>query len=50
MFTALIALQPANNICHLAVFVYPEALVFCDACQLDVLRVELLLHDLLERP
>lgn len=45
----LVALQPADDVLHLLVRVDAEALVLGDACQLHVLCVEFLLHDLLER-
>ena len=41
--------QALHDLGHLLVRVYPETLVLGDARQLHVLRVELLLHDLLER-
>jgi len=44
----LVALKLADALFHLLVGVDAEALVLGDARQLHVLRVELLLHDLLE--
>mgnify|MGYP006877404461 CR=1 FL=1 len=40
--------QPSNNFGHLFVSVDPEALVLGYACQLHILAVQLLLHDLLQ--
>jgi hypothetical protein len=45
----LVRWQPSNNLRHLRIGVDPEALVLCDARQLHVLAVQLLLHDLLQR-
>lgn len=45
----LIALQPADDVLHLLIRVDAEALVLGDACELHVLRVQFLLHDLLQR-
>lgn len=45
----LVRRQPANHLFHLRIGVDPEALVLCDARQLHVLAVQLLLHHLLER-
>ena len=47
--SVLVRGQPGNDGSHLLVGVYPEALLLGDAGQLDVLGVELLLHDLLQR-
>lgn len=44
----LVLLEPANHLGHLGVSVYPEAVLLCDAGQLHVLRIQLLLHDLLQ--
>jgi hypothetical protein len=45
----LVRWQSSNHLLHLGISVNPEALVLGDACQLDVLAVQLLLHDLLQR-
>jgi len=45
----LVPLKLADDILHLLIRVDAEALVLGDACELHVLRVQLLLHDLLER-
>jgi hypothetical protein len=45
----LVCGQPSNYLLHLLISVDPEALVLSYACQLDVLAVQLLLHDLLQR-
>lgn len=44
----LIGRQPSNNILHLSIGVNPEALVLGHACQLHVLAIQLLFHNLLQ--
>lgn len=45
----LVALELADALLHLLIRVDAETLVLGNAGQLNVLRVKLLLHDLLER-
>jgi hypothetical protein len=45
----LVCRQPSNHLRHLRISVDPEALVLGHTCQLHVLAVQLLLHDLLQR-
>lgn len=45
----LVPLQSRHDRFHLLITVYPKPLVLGDACELYVLAVQLLLHDLLER-
>ncbi len=45
----LVCRQPSHHGSHLVVGVYPEALLLGDAGELDILRVQLLFHDLLQR-
>lgn len=44
----LLVFYPTNTALHLVVSVDPEPFILGDARELDVVRVELLLHDLLE--
>jgi hypothetical protein len=44
----LVCGQPSNNLLHLLIGVDPEALVLGNARELNVLAVQLLLHDLLQ--
>lgn len=44
----LLVFYPTNTALHLIVSVDPEPFVLRDARELDIVRVELLLHDLLE--
>jgi hypothetical protein len=44
-----ITLQPPHDLRHRLLPVYPEPLLLRHACQLHILRIQLLLHDLLQR-
>lgn len=44
----LLALKSRNDAAHLLVTVDPKSSFLSDACQLHILRVQLLLHDLFE--
>jgi hypothetical protein len=43
-----ITLQLPHHPRHLLLPIYPEPFLLCHACQLHILRIQLLLHDLLE--
>jgi hypothetical protein len=45
----LVCRQPSNHLRHLRISVDPETLVLGHTCQLHVLAIQLLLHDLLQR-
>lgn len=45
----LIRRQPPHHLCHLPIAIDPESLLPRHARQLHVLRIQLLLHDLLQR-
>lgn len=46
--SALVCRQTLHDGSHLLICVYPEALLLGYACQLHVLRIQLLLHHLLQ--